>query len=165
MQQPIRKIDKYVRGKPDPKMTQAKFEKLKAEVVMMKKIQPPLAAEVKRLAAMGDFSENAAYQIAKGSLRGLNQRMLDIEDQLANAEIIVPDKNRSTVGLGNFVTVESAGKTKTFQILGSTETDPSRGIISASSPIGIALLGKKIGEAVAVKLANKTVGYKIINIE
>jgi transcription elongation factor GreA len=165
MQQPIRKADKYLRGKPDPKMTQAKFDKLVADLARMKKMQPPLAAEVKRLAAMGDFSENAAYQIAKGSLRGLNQRMLDIEDQLINAEIIQPNQNRTTVGLGSFVTVETSGQTKKFQILGSTETDPARGIISASSPIGSALLGRKIGETVNIKLASKTAEYKIIKIE
>jgi len=164
MQQPIRKADKYLRGKPDPKMTQAKFDKLRADLARMKKMRPPLAAEVKRLALMGDFSENAAYQIAKGSLRGLNQRMLDIEDQLINAEIIQTSKNNSAVGLGNFVTVEISGKQKTFQILGSTETDPLRGIISASSPIGAALLGKKIGETARVKLVNKQIEYKIIKI-
>ncbi|MDD4902290.1 MAG: GreA/GreB family elongation factor [Patescibacteria group bacterium] len=165
MRQPIRKADKYLRGKPDPKMTQAKFAELTADLARMKKIRPPLAAEVKRLAAMGDFSENAAYQIAKGRLRGLNQAMLDTEDQLARAEIIEPNKNKTVVGLGSLVTVESSKKKKTFQILGSTETDPAAGIISASSPLGSALLGKRIGETISVKLANKTVEYKIVKIE
>jgi transcription elongation factor GreA len=165
MRQPIRKADKYLRGKPDPKMTQAKFEELTADLARMKRVRPPLAAEVKRLAAMGDFSENAAYQIAKGRLRGLNQAMLDVEDQLAHAEIIEPNKNKAVVGLGNYVTVESSGRIKKFHILGSTETDPDAGIISASSPLGSALLGKKAGETADIKLANKTVGYKIIKIE
>ncbi len=165
MRQPIRKADKYLLGKPDPKMTQAKFNELTADLERMKKIRPPLAAEVKRLAAMGDFSENAAYQIAKGRLRGLNQAMLDVEDQLAHAEIISPNQNKNIVTLGGSVTVENNGRKKTFQILGSTETNPAGGIISASSPLGAALLGKKIGETVSVKLANKIVEYKIIKIE
>jgi transcription elongation factor GreA len=165
MRQPIRKADKYLRGKPDPRITLAKFNELKANLERMKRARPALASEVKRLAAMGDFSENAAYQIAKGRLRGLNQGMLDIEDQLAHAEIIEPNKNKNIVGLGNFVTVESAGIAKTFQILGSTETDPSGGIISHASPIGAALLGRKIGETAIIKLANKAVEYKIIKIE
>jgi transcription elongation factor GreA len=165
MRQPIRKADKYLRGKPDPKITAAKFKELTADIERMKKIRLPLAAEVKRLAAMGDFSENAAYQIAKGRLRGLNQRLLDVADHLANAEIIQPRQNKSNIGLGNLVTVACGGKTKTFEILGSTETDPARGIISASSPLGNALLGRRVGETVTVKLANKTVEYKIIKIE
>jgi len=165
MRVPIRKPDKYLRGKPDPRITRAKFNKLEAELEKMKKIRPPLASEVKRLALMGDFSENAAYQIAKGRLRGLNQRMLDVEDQIARAEIIEPDKSKTAAGLGHFVTVKSAGRTKIFQILGSAETDPSSGVISYSSPLGAALLGRKIGETVTVKLANKTAEYTIIKIE
>jgi|WetSurMetagenome_2_1015567.scaffolds.fasta_scaffold00517_1 transcription elongation factor GreA len=165
MRVPIRKADKYLRGKPDPRMTKAKFDELTADLVRMKKIRPPLAAEVKRLAAMGDFSENAAYQIAKGRLRGLNQAMIDIEDQLAHAEIIEPNKNCETIGLGNSVAVETAGKKKTFLILGSTETDPAAGIISRSSPLGSALLGRRVGETVAIKLKDKIVEYKIIKIE
>jgi transcription elongation factor GreA len=165
MRQPIRKADKYLRGKPDPRMTETKFQELSADLARMKKVRPPLAAEVKRLAAMGDFSENAAYQIAKGRLRGLNQRMLDVEDQLAHAEIIEPNKNCNTVGLGNSVTVETAGKIKTFLILGSTETDPASGIISRSSPLGASLLGRRAGETIEVKLADKIIEYKIIKIE
>jgi transcription elongation factor GreA len=165
MRVPIRKTDKYSRGKPDPQMTQAKYKELAADLERMKKIRPPLAAEVKRLALMGDFSENAAYQIAKGRLRGLNQRMLDAADQLARAEIIQPSKNQTVAGLGNFVTVKSEEKTKIFQILGSTETNPSSGIISSSSPLGMAILGRKIGETVSVKLANKTAEYRIVKIE
>jgi transcription elongation factor GreA len=163
MRQPIRKADKYLRGKPDPKMTKAKFDELAADLERMKKVRPPLAAEVKRLAAMGDFSENAAYQIAKGRLRGLNQRMLDVADQLANAEIIEPNKNNSVIGLGNFVTVESAGKQKIFQILGSTETDPARGVISASSPLGAALLEKKSATRPRSNWLIKWLAIKLLN--
>jgi transcription elongation factor GreA len=164
MRQPIRKADKYLKGKPDPKMTQAKFDELTADLARMKRVRPPLAAEVKRLAAMGDFSENAAYQIAKGRLRGLNQAMIDAEDQLAHAEIITPSQNKNVVSLGSLVTVESSGKTRTFQILGSTETNPGGGIISSSSPLGTALLGHRLGDVIGIKLANKTVEYKIAKI-
>ncbi|HTW96240.1 MAG TPA: GreA/GreB family elongation factor [Candidatus Methylomirabilis sp.] len=165
MRQPIRKADKYLRGKPDPRMTEAKFKELEADLARMKKVRPPLAAEVKRLAAMGDFSENAAYQIAKGRLRGLNQHILDVEDQLAHAEIIQPNKNKTQVGLGSLVTVAAGNQTKTFQILGSAETNPAAGIISSSSPLGTALLGRKTGETFALRLANKTLEYKIIKID
>lgn len=165
MRQPIRKADKYLRGKPDPRITEAKFHELKANLERMKRVRPALASEVKRLAAMGDFSENAAYQISKGRLRGLNQRMLDVEEQLAHAEIIEPNNNKTIISLGSFVTVESNGLKKTFQILGSTETNPAKGIISHNSPLGSALIGKKIGERTTIKLASKTVEYLITKIE
>jgi transcription elongation factor GreA len=79
----------------------------------------------------------------------------------------VIEKNDSAgeVQLGNVVTVEVDGKKKKFQILGSSETDPTQGIISRNSPIGEALLGREVGEEVEVKLPAKTVIYKILKIE
>ena len=73
MQTPIRKGDKVPRTKADPFMTAAKFNDLQAKVQKWKTINRPReAAEVERLALMGDFSENVGYQVAKGRLRGLN---------------------------------------------------------------------------------------------
>jgi len=164
MQTPKRKPGKYTNNKPDPYMTQGKFDELKNKLENLKKKQPFAASEVKRLALDGDFSENAAYQIAKGRLRGLNQRILDIENHLKNAMIIKPSKT-GRVCLGSQVTVEVNGKQKTYQILGSSETDPSRGIISHNSPIGSALINKKLGDIVKVKIKDKEVEYKIVKIK
>jgi transcription elongation factor GreA len=164
MRCPIRKSDKYLRGRPDPHITAAKFTDLKDKLARLKKAQPRAAEEVKKLASDGDFSENAAYQIAKGRLRGINQGIKETEEMLARAEIIETTDNEK-VGLGNFVTVKSNEKNKTYQILGSTETDPSAGVISSSSPLGSALLGKKIGEKITVKLKDKTIEYEIVKIE
>lgn len=66
---------------------------------------------------------------------------------------------------GGFVTVEVHSARKTYQILGSSETNPASGVISRHSPLGKALLGRRVGEVVAVQLANKLVEYKIIKIE
>lgn len=166
MQVPKRKGGKYTYIKPDPNLTQEKFDALKKEKEnIIKNIRPPLIAEVKTLAELGDFSENAAYQIAKGRLRGLNQRILDIEDQIKNVNIIQPSKNTSAVSLGHRVTIESNNKQQTFQILGSAETSPSQGIISHNSPLGKALMGRKKGDEISINLAGKIMEYKIIKIE
>lgn len=165
MQLPFRKPGKYTHLKPDQHLTETKFNELKNKLERLKFNRPRLADEVKRLAEMGDFSENAAYQIAKGRLRGVNQGILEIENQLKNAIIIKPDKNTETVQFGSSVTVETASREKTYLILGSTETNPGRGVISSRSPIGSALIGKRIGDQMRVKLADKIVEYKIIKIE
>jgi transcription elongation factor GreA len=162
MQTPIRKPGKYTHLKPDQYLTRAKFDELKNKLDKLKFNLPPAAEEVKRLAQMGDFSENAAYQIAKGRLRGMNQRILEIEDHLKRAIIIKPAQNTGTVQLGSSVTVETAGRKKTYLILGSSETDPKRGIISRNSPLGSALIGRKVGDTVKIKLNNREVEYKII---
>lgn len=164
MRLPIRKAGKYVHLKPGANVTEAKFNKLKNKLTRLKAIRPGLAAEVKRLAEFGDFSENAEYQIAKGRLRGVNQGILEIEDHLRRAEIIKPSQNTKTVRLGHNVTIEINGRQKTYLILGSAETNPKSGIISSSSPLGAALIGRQAEDIIKLKLGEKEVEYKIIKI-
>jgi len=165
MQLPYRKAGKYTNLKPDHNLTEAKFNELKNKLKRLKSNRPELAKEVKRLAEMGDFSENAAYQIAKGRLRGLNQRVLEIENHLNGAVIIKPNRNLNQVQLGSKVTIKINGREKTYLILGSSETNPGRGIISARSPLGASLMDKTIGSLVGTKLAGRDVKYEIIKIE
>lgn len=165
MQVPIRKKETYIKPKPDPYLTESKFDDLKNKLEKLKSHTRPRAAEeVKRLAEMGDFSENVGYQVAKGRLRGLNQKIIEIEDHLKNAIIFRPNKNTQVIGLGHQVTLEINGQEKIYTILGSSETDPTAGIISHNSPIGAALLGHQVGEKIKIKLANKEKEFRIIKI-
>jgi transcription elongation factor GreA len=166
MRVPIRKPGQHTFQKSDPHITLEKFNELKNKLERLKKFSQPRAiAEVKKLALDGDFSENAAYQIAKGRLRGINQGVLEIEEHLKRAEIIQAPTNKERVQLGHHVTVEFNGKIKTFLLLGSTETDPMAGVISHNSPLGSALLGHRVGDRIQIKLADKKIEYKIISIE
>lgn len=132
---------------------------------MIKVSRPRAAEEVKRLALMGDFSENAAYSIAKGRLRGINQRIIEIEDQLKKAEIIDYGGKKDRVGLGCTVTVEANGKRRAYLILGSAETNPTQGVISHNSPLGRALMGGRVGESVHITTKDKNIEYIIMKIE
>lgn len=166
MRTPNRKPGKYSQVKLDPILTEKKFEELNNKLKRLKKIvQPQAAAEVSRLAELGDFSENAEYQMAKGRLRGINQTILNIESQLKHAEIIAPQKRADSVQFGHNVTIACDNKQKTYQILGSSETNPQKGIISRNSPIGAALIGRKVNDIIKIKLSGKEIEYKIIKIE
>jgi len=165
MRVPIRKGGEFTNLKPDPYITQEKFDELVLQLKRMKAKQPYLAQEVSRLASGGDFSENAGYQTAKWQLRGLNQAVLDLEEQLKMAIIIKPNKNQQVVGLGSKVTVKIDSQEKTYLILGSAEIDLAKNIISHHSPIGEALLNKKIGETVKVQLGDKETVCEIISIK
>lgn len=147
--------------KADPLLTQAKFDELENKLFALKQKRPQLAIEVSRLAELGDFSENVEYQLAKGRLRGLNHAMLKLENQLRQAIIISTPKKTGIVQIGSMVTVSNGKTEKTYQILGSSETDPQKGIISRSSPIGAALLGRKAGDTIEIILGGKTVTYTI----
>jgi transcription elongation factor GreA len=164
MQTPKRKVEKFTYIAVDTHMTQEKFYDLKKNLDRMLKSRPKLAKDVKMYAANGDFSENAEYQIAKGKLRGLNRRITETTDLINKANIIKPSKNSDIVELGSTVTVLSNKKEKTYQILGSSETNPDKGIISHNSPIGKSLIGKKVGEEVSIEINKKEVDFKILKI-
>ncbi|MCK5320767.1 GreA/GreB family elongation factor, partial [Candidatus Parcubacteria bacterium] len=67
--------------------------------------------------------------------------------------------------LGHFVTVEIDNKTKTYQILGPTETNPEKNIISHLSPLGSALIGQKRGNVINLKIRDTIKKYKILEIK
>ncbi|MDD5110621.1 MAG: transcription elongation factor GreA [Patescibacteria group bacterium] len=164
MQVPIRKPGKYTHERRDPHITRAKFNELKDELEHLKTVKQPRAiVEVKRLAEMGDFSENAAYSIAKGRLRGINDRINILTEYLKHVVIISP-KNTGTVQLGSKVTVEMNGKEMVYTILGSSETDPTTGVISHQSPLGAALMGSRVGDTVEIQLAGKRVQVRIVEL-
>ena len=164
MQAPKRKSEQYAAVPVDYHITQEKFNALAAKLARLRHSRPALAAEVGRLGAMGDFSENAPYQIAKGRLRSVNDRIEETENLLKKA-VIIKQKTGGEAALGSTVVVSAAGEEKTYQILGSQETKPERGIISRNSPIGSALLGKKAGERVVVKIGTREIEYKILEIK
>ena len=164
MRVPTRRYDKKP-SKLDPYITLEKKEKLEKELIKLKKIDRPIAIEEMQLAASdGDFSENAPYQAAKWKLRKINNSILKIENMLINAEIIKKTKKSNSIKLGSYVTLKFNNTTKQFQILGSSETNPSKGIISHQSPLGLALMSKQVGDTVKIKTNNKTINYEIIKI-
>lgn len=161
MQLPKRKPGKYSQIPSDTIMSQQKYEELTRELQKLKAKHPHAASEVRRLAEMGDFSENVEYQLAKGRLRGINNAMLKLEYQINHAEVIKPTQ-RNTVEIGSTVTVLSEKGERVYTILGSSEVNPSRGVISHLSPLGSALLGHKKKDDVTVDGAGV---FKIIDIQ
>lgn len=163
MRVPTRKPGIYTHDKKNPHMTEKMYCSLKNKLQVLKSARPNLIDEVKRLALDGDFSENHAYSLAKGKLRGLNQKILETEKQLKNA-LIIKHSNSGTIEIGSKIEVEVNGQIKEFTILGSSETNPAAGIISYLSPIGEALMNKKIGDELTINLKNGPVKYKVIKI-
>ncbi|MEA1963102.1 MAG: GreA/GreB family elongation factor [Patescibacteria group bacterium] len=166
MRTPTRKPGKYTGIKPNANITKKKYSELEAKLKKLTACGRVKAIkEVKRLALDGDFSENHAYSMAKGRLRGINRRIDEIDDQLKRAKIINPQKNTDIVRIGHFVAVETNDKTKIYQILGSAETNPEKNIISYLSPLGSVLIGKKRGDIINLKIKGNTKKYKILEIK
>ncbi|NMC51539.1 transcription elongation factor GreA [Candidatus Kuenenbacteria bacterium] len=164
MQVPYRKPGKYAATPTDFHITAAKREELQKKLAELLSKRPYLIADMQKHASNGDFSENAPYQIAKGQLRSLNRRIDEIEEQLRHAEIIDPNAPKDAIQIGCSVDLEINGGKATYQILGSSETDPKAGIISHRSPIGSALIGRRTGETITIKNNNREISCLILKI-
>lgn len=165
MQIPLRRHEKLmVRDDSPIPMTAEALASLKEKLARLKASLPEQISTTKAAADLGDRSENAEYQISKSRLRGTHRQILLIENQLKRATIIKANTS-GKVQLGSFVNLESEGKKFTFQILGSFETNPDKGIISDKSPLGLALIGKKSGDEVSIKTESGEKKYLILEVK
>lgn len=167
MRLPTRKkeLERMQSEEVDLHVTQKKFDQMQRDLHrLIDNDRPEAVLEVRRTGEMGDFSENAGYQIAKGTLRRINSRIETLQDRIARAVIIQNHSASDTVRIGSVVTVRCQGKESTFQILGSQESNPAKGKISHISPIGKALLHAKIGETVSIHVGDRVLEYQILAI-
>lgn len=151
MRVPTRKSEILAQTKKssDAFLTPAAIERMKAEIERLEKTERPKAAEeLRRCAAMGDLSENAAYTYAKGELRRVNNRIDSLKLRVANAIPIPHAAADGRVSIGSTVELETGGRRVTFEIVGAQEASPMRGRISYLSPIGASLIGKAAGDVV-----------------
>lgn len=115
----------------------------------------------------GDLSENAEYDSAKEEQALVESEIAEIEAKLRNCEIINTDKlNKKIVNVGSKVKLYDTTfeEEVEYQIVGSTESDPTKNLISNESPVGKAILGKKKGDTVVVVTNQHKIEYKILDI-
>lgn len=115
----------------------------------------------------GDLSENAEYDAAKEEQGQIEAEIKQMEDILLNCQIIAGGEEEGVVGIGSTIKLydEEFDEDLVLKILGSTESDPAKGIISNNSPVGQALIGRKVGERVVVKMEAGTIAYKILEVK
>ncbi len=115
----------------------------------------------------GDLSENSEYDAAKEEQGHIEAEIREMEDILLNCQIIDSATTEGVVSIGSTVTVydEEFDENLVLQILGSTESNPAKGIISNNSPVGSALIGKKIGDKVTIKMDTGDIVYKILDVK
>ena len=147
-------------------LTKQKSDDLLAELKNLKNVKRKEVAEALNYArGLGDLSENAEYHEARSEQADIEERISTIERILKNSTI-VEDRASDRVMIGNTVTVErSDGTKRTFMIVGSAESDMSKGKISNQSPIGSAVLGKKKGESFSFNSPGGKMHYKVIDIK
>jgi transcription elongation factor GreA len=151
-------------------MTIQSAEALKEELTELKTVKrPQISNDIAEARAHGDLKENAEYHAAREQQGFIEGRIMEIESKLSNAQIIDVTKITNngkvifgaTVHLTNLDTAEEV----VYRIVGQDEADLSKRLISVSSPLARALIGKEEGDEVDVQTPSGEVAYEISAVE
>ena len=151
-------------------MTTKGAQKLREELHNLKTVERPnIIQAIAEARALGDLKENAEYHAAREQQSFIEGRIVELEDKLAKAEIIEVTKINAkgkvvfgaTVELLNVQTEEEV----TYQIVGDDEADIKANLISISSPIARALIGKEEGDIAVVQAPRGKKEYEILNVK
>jgi len=145
------------------------YRKLQEELDKLMRVErPKVIKEIEIAIEHGDLSENAEYTYGKEKQALIETRMRDLQERLSACEVIDlenrPPPDRAVFGASVTIEDVDSGDRNTYTILGQDEVDISKGIISVTSPVGRALIGKEADDVVEVKTPNGLKEFEIIEI-
>lgn len=126
-----------------------------------------LPKEIKKAAAMGDLSENAEYHMAKQRQELVNARLGQLKKRMSELALVnLTNIPKDRIAFGSRVRVfDNSKETEIeYKLVTSEEADVTRGLISTTSPIGKALLGKKVGDTAVVVTPNGRREMEVLNL-
>lgn len=148
-------------------MTQEGFDKLKKDLADALAQRPVISAAIAEAREKGDLSENAEYESARDAQGLLEMNIARLQNLVANARVIDESKlSTDKVGMMSKVKVKnlSLGREMQFTIVGEQEANFAAGKLSATTPIGKALLGHKAGDVVEAQAPNGVMKFEILSI-
>lgn len=150
-------------------LTTTGAQKLRDELHQLKHVERPAVIEaIAEARAQGDLSENAEYDAARERQGFVEARIAELEGTISNAQIIDPADVEADgrVVFGATVEIEDleSGDKVVYQVVGDLEADIRHNLISVSSPVARALIGKSEGDVVEVKAPSGIREYEIVRI-
>ena len=150
-------------------LTRRGADQLRDELQRLKSVErPAVINSIAEARAQGDLSENAEYDAAKEKQGFIEGRIAEIESKLAAAQIIDPSAVDADGRVVFAATVDledlDSGNSVTYQIVGDDEADLEHGLISISSPIARALIGKSEGDVASVQAPGGVREYEVISV-
>ena len=131
--------------------------------------RPQISQAIAEARAHGDLKENAEYHAAK-ELQGLvESKIAEMENALANAQVIdvkeIPETGRVVFGATVKIYDINNDNEITYKIVGNLESDPELGNISIDTPIAKGLVGKFVDDEVSIKTPSGNLNYEIIEVK
>jgi transcription elongation factor GreA len=143
-------------------------QKLEDEIhVLEHELNHELPKELKRARALGDLSENAEYSMAKERQDFVSARLAQLKIRLADLSLInMKNIPKDRIAFGSKVVLHDLDRDVEieYRLVTTEEADVSKGLISTTSPIGRALMGKKAGDEVTVTTPNGTREFEICTL-
>jgi transcription elongation factor GreA len=144
-------------------------EKLRAELRKLKgEDRPAIIRAIAEARSHGDLSENAEYHAAREQQGFIEGRIKEIEQRLADAQVIdpatLPDTGKIVFGATVELAPVDGGPEVRYQIVGDDEADIKNGFLSINSPIARALIGRSPGDEVSVAVPGGTRGYEVLAV-
>ena len=154
---------------PETWLSQEAHDRLKAELEDLKtRGREQIAKEIEVARAHGDLRENAEYHAAKEQQGFIEGRIKEIEAKLSNIQVIdvttVDAKGRVVFGATVELLDEQTGQEIVYKIVGEDEADIKTGLISFTSPIARALIGKTEGDEVHFSAPGGEKHYEVIAV-
>lgn len=151
-------------------MTVAGAEKLRQELQFLKTVERPrITNAIAEARAHGDLKENAEYHAAREQQSFTEGRIQEIESKLSNCQIIdvTQIENTNKVIFGATVTLVNVNSNEEvcYKIVGEDEADVDAKMISVTSPLARAMIGKFVDDVVQVQTPEGVTEYEIINVE
>ncbi len=149
-------------------ITKQGYENLKKELTRLKTVERPENIQaIEEARAHGDLSENAEFEAAKDRQGFLEGRINELTYKLASADVIDPETlSRDSVVFASRVVLENIDTEESveYQIVGPDESDIEKGLISVTSPLGRAMVGKKPGDEITVQAPGGKRCYELVEI-
>ena len=150
-------------------MTAKGAERLRAEVERLKSVERPrIIAAIAEARAHGDLKENAEYHAAREQQGFTEGRIKELEAALSYAEVIdvarLQPNGKIVFGATVQLADEDSGEEVTYQIVGDLEADIKQRLISVSSPIARARIGKSAGDSIDFQAPNGIKNYEIVSV-
>ncbi|RME26620.1 MAG: transcription elongation factor GreA [Deltaproteobacteria bacterium] len=150
-------------------MTPEGHRALEAELKRhLEELRPQIVKDIEEARAHGDISENSEYEDAKHRQALCEGRIAELKGKLARAEIIrmedLEPSDRVVFGTTVELEDQETEETVRYRIVGVDEADVSRGMISFSSPIGRALIGRSVGDEVQVRTPGGLRSFIIVDV-